>query len=75
MLVSENSRTVSAAVAAKLAEVAKTLPEGVTAKAVYDRTVLVDRTIATVRNNLFEGAALVVVVLLLMLGNVRAALI
>ena len=74
MLVGENSRTVSAAVAARLAEVAKTLPEGVTAKTVYDRTVLVDKTIATVRNNLLEGAVLVVAVLLLMLGNVRAAL-
>ncbi len=75
MLVGENSRTVSAAVAARLAEVAKTLPEGVTAKTVYDRTILVDKTIATVRNNLLEGAVLVVAVLLLMLGNVRAALI
>ncbi len=75
MLVGENSRTVSAAVASRLAEVAKTLPEGVTAKAVYDRTILVDKTIATVRNNLVEGAVLVVAVLLLMLGNVRAALI
>jgi cobalt-zinc-cadmium resistance protein CzcA len=74
MLVGENSRTVSAAVAAKLAEVAKTLPEGVIATTVYDRTVLVDKTIATVRNNLLEGAVLVVAVLLLMLGNVRAAL-
>ncbi|MBL8199654.1 MAG: CusA/CzcA family heavy metal efflux RND transporter [Chromatiales bacterium] len=75
MLIGENSRTVSAAVAARLAEVAKTLPEGVTAEPVYDRTVLVDKTIATVRNNLLEGAVLVVAVLLLMLGNVRAALI
>jgi len=73
MLVGENSRTVSAAVAARLAEVAKTLPPGVTAKTVYDRTKLVDKTIATVRNNLLEGAVLVVAVLLLMLGNVRAA--
>jgi cobalt-zinc-cadmium resistance protein CzcA len=73
MLIGENSRTVSAAVAAKLAEIAETLPEGVRAEAVYDRTVLVDKTIATVRNNLLEGAVLVVAVLLLMLGNVRAA--
>jgi cobalt-zinc-cadmium resistance protein CzcA len=75
MLIGENSRTVSAAVAARLREVAKTLPDGVTAEPVYDRTVLVDKTIATVRNNLLEGAALVVAVLLLMLGNVRAAVI
>lgn len=74
MLIGENSRTVSAAVAAKLAEIAGTLPEGVTARPVYDRTVLVDKTIATVRNNLLEGAVLVVAVLLLLLGNVRAAL-
>jgi len=74
MLVGENSRTVSAAVAARLAEVARTLPPGVSAQPVYDRTVLVDKTIATVRNNLLEGAVLVVAVLLLMLGNVRAAL-
>jgi len=74
MLVGENSRTVSAAVAARLAEVAASLPEGVEARTVYDRTVLVDRTIATVRNNLVEGALLVVAVLLLMLGNVRAAI-
>ena len=74
MLIGENSRTVSSAVSAKLAEINKTLPEGVTAEPVYDRTVLVDKTIATVQKNLLEGAVLVVVVLLLMLGNVRAAL-
>ncbi|MBN8279707.1 MAG: CusA/CzcA family heavy metal efflux RND transporter [Gammaproteobacteria bacterium] len=74
MLIGENSRTVAAAVADRLARVAATLPEGVRAQTVYDRTVLVDRTIATVRNNLVEGAILVVAVLLLMLGNVRAAL-
>jgi heavy metal efflux system protein len=74
MLIGDNSRTVSHAVASKLAEINKTLPEGITAEAVYDRTVLVDKTIATVQKNLLEGAVLVVVVLLLMLGNVRAAL-
>jgi cobalt-zinc-cadmium resistance protein CzcA len=51
------------------------LPEGVVAKPIYDRTTLVDLTIATVRNNLLEGAALVIAVLLLLLGNIRAALI
>jgi cobalt-zinc-cadmium resistance protein CzcA len=74
MLIGENSRTVSKAVAGKLAEINKSLPEGVTAEPVYDRTVLVEKTISTVQKNLLEGAILVVVVLLLMLGNVRAAL-
>ncbi|WP_428310013.1 efflux RND transporter permease subunit [Hydrocarboniphaga sp.] len=74
MLIGDNSRTVSGAVSAKLAEINKTLPAGVTADPVYDRTVLVEKTIATVQKNLLEGALLVVVVLLLMLGNVRAAL-
>lgn len=74
MLIGENSRTVSSAVSAKLAEINKSLPSGVTADPVYDRSVLVEKTIATVQTNLVEGAVLVVVVLLLMLGNVRAAL-
>ena len=74
MLVGENSRTVSKAVAAKLKEINKTLPQGITAEPVYDRTVLVEKTIATVQKNLLEGAILVIVVLLLLLGNVRAAL-
>ena len=74
MLIGENSRTVSKAVSEKLAEINKSLPKGVTADAVYDRTVLVEKTIRTVQKNLLEGAILVVGVLLLMLGNVRAAL-
>jgi len=74
MLLGGNSRTVSEAVSAKLIEVNKTLPEGVIAEPVYNRTVLVDKTISTVQTNLLEGAILVVVVLLVMLGNVRAAL-
>ncbi|WP_129645032.1 CusA/CzcA family heavy metal efflux RND transporter [Peristeroidobacter agariperforans] len=74
MLIAENSRTVSKAVSEKLAGINGTLPEGVTADPVYDRTVLVEKTIATVQKNLLEGAILVVAVLLLMLGNVRAAL-
>ncbi|GAC19489.1 efflux RND transporter permease subunit [Paraglaciecola arctica] len=74
MLLGGNSRSVSAAVATKLIEINKTLPKGVSADPVYDRTVLVDKTIATVQTNLLEGAVLVVVVLLVMLGNVRAAL-
>jgi cobalt-zinc-cadmium resistance protein CzcA len=74
MLLGANSRTVSEAVANKLSELNKTLPEGVTAVPVYDRTVLVDKTINTVQTNLLEGAVLVVAVLLVMLGNIRAAL-
>jgi cobalt-zinc-cadmium resistance protein CzcA len=74
MLIAENSRTVSKAVSEKLAEINKTLPEGVTAEPVYDRTALIDKTIATVQKNLLEGAILVVAVLLLMLGNARAAI-
>ena len=74
MLLGENSRTVSQRVASKLAEVNRTLPPGVTAKTVYDRTTLVDKTIATVSKNLLEGAVLVVAVLLALLGNWRAAL-
>lgn len=75
MLVGENSRAVAQATAARLEEVSKSLPEGVTATPVYDRTALVDRTIATVARNLLEGAALVMIVLLVLLGNLRAALI
>ena len=74
MLLGGNSRTVSEAVAAKLAAINKTLPPGVVAKPVYNRTVLVDKTISTVQTNLVEGAVLVIVVLLVMLGNIRAAL-
>ncbi len=75
MLMGENSRTVSQRVAAKLTEVNDSLPAGVVAKTVYDRTSLVERTIQTVTNNLLEGAVLVMVVLLALLGNWRAALI
>jgi len=75
MLIGENSRAVSQRTAARLADVQKSLPAGVVTKTVYDRTVLVDRTIATVSKNLIEGALLVIVVLFLLLGNIRAALI
>lgn len=74
MLIGENSRTVSKAVAEKLKEIQGSLPPGITATAVYDRTTLVDKTLATVRKNLLEGALLVVVVLLVLLGNLRGAL-
>ena len=75
MLIGENSRTVAQDVAAKLNDIQASLPEGVIAEAVYDRTALVDKAIATVSKNLMEGALLVVVVLFLLLGNFRAALI
>ena len=75
MLIGENSRTVSLAVAKKLEEINRSLPEGVVAVTVYDRTNLVEKAIATVKKNLFEGALLVVAVLFLFLGNIRAALI
>ena len=75
MLIGENSRAVAQATAARLEEVADSLPPGVDVHAVYDRTALVDRTIATVEKNLVEGAALVIAILFLLLGNIRAALI
>jgi len=73
MLIGENSRTVAFAVGEKLKEINKSLPEGIIATAVYDRTKLVDQTLNTVRTNLTEGALLVIVVLFLLLGNFRAA--
>ncbi|MFK4046400.1 Cobalt-zinc-cadmium resistance protein czcA (plasmid) [Roseomonas mucosa] len=75
MLLGENSRTVAAAVHAKVDELRRTLPRGIEAVAVLDRGVLVDATIHTVAKNLGEGALLVVVILFLMLGNIRAAII
>ncbi|PND34582.1 cation transporter [Achromobacter sp. HZ01] len=75
MLIGENSRAVSQAVAAKLEAINKSLPAGVQAVTVYDRTNLIDKAIATVKKNLLEGAALVIVILFLFLGNIRAALI
>ena len=75
MLMGENSQEVAQRVAAKLEIVNDSLPEGVHATAVYDRTSLVERTIKTVEKNLVEGALLVIVILFLLLGNLRAALI
>jgi len=75
MLIGQNSRTVSQAVAIKMEEINRTLPEGVQAVTVYDRTVLVDKAINTVKKNLTEGAILVIVILFLFLGNIRAAII
>lgn len=73
MLIGENSRTVAHAVGEKLKEINATLPEGIVATAVYDRTKLVDKTLKTVQLNLIEGAILVIVVLFVLLGNFRAA--
>lgn len=75
MLKGENSRTVARALAIKLEDINRSLPEGVRAVAVYDRTQLVDKTISTVQKNLLEGALLVIAILFLLLGNMRAALI
>ena len=75
MLMGENSRNVAQLVAEKLNDINRTLPKGVVAKTVYNRTDLVDRTIATVEKNLLEGALLVVGILFLLLGNLRAAII
>lgn len=74
MLVGENSREVARAVDGRIDALRPTLPEGVTIETIYDRTELVDRTIRTAVINLIEGGVLVVVVLLLLIGNVRAGL-
>ena len=75
MLIGENPRVVAQASAERLEEAAKALPEGVEVRTLYDRTSLVERTIWTVEKNLAEGALLVIVILFLLLGNFRAALI
>lgn len=75
MLIGANSRIVAENVGSKLQQIQKTLPPGVKVESYYDRTTLVQKTIKTVERNLIEGAVLVIVVLLLLLGNVRGALI
>ncbi|TXN83156.1 CusA/CzcA family heavy metal efflux RND transporter [Methylobacterium sp. WL8] len=75
MLIGENSRTVSAAVDAKMTEIRRTLPPGVEVQTVLNRTLLVEAIIRTVAKNLAEGAALVIVILFLLLGNIRAAIV
>ncbi|AMG72481.1 efflux RND transporter permease subunit [Sphingopyxis granuli] len=75
MLIGQNPRVVAQASAERLVEASRALPKGVVAKPLYDRTALVERTISTVQKNLAEGALLVIVILFLLLGNFRAALI
>lgn len=75
MLIGGNSRTVAASADAKIKDISKTLPPGIYAHTVLNRTELVDATIRTVASNLAEGALLVIAVLFLMLGNFRAALV
>ena len=75
MLTGENPRIVAQSAAERLEQVQASLPSGVIVQTLYDRTELVDRTIATVEKNLVEGAILVIAVLFLLLGNIRAALI
>ncbi len=75
MLAGENSRTVSHRVDQRIQELKKELPEGVTIETFYNRTELVERTLSTVSKNLVEGAALVIIVLFVFLGDIRAALV
>ncbi|NCY03195.1 MAG: efflux RND transporter permease subunit, partial [Planctomycetia bacterium] len=75
MLMGENSYAVTTRLRDRFEKLLETLPAGVEAKVVYDRTKLIDRVIATVRQNLLEGAFLVVVILYVMLGNLRAGLV
>ena len=75
MLLGENSRAVARDVAERVETINRSLPDGVYMQTMYDRTTLVDKAISTVQKNLLEGALLVIVVLFLLLGNVRAALI
>ena len=75
MLARENSRTVAQRVAERLEQLAPSLPPGIVAVPVLNRSTLVNSTIATVQTNLAEGALLVIAVLFLMLGNIRAAVI
>ena len=75
MAMGGNSRTVSKAVDAKLQDIQNSLPKGVVIETVYDRATLVEKAIKTVQKNLVEGAILVIIILFLFLGNIRAALI
>ena len=75
MLMGENSRDLTRRLEERLQEVGESLPDNVTLTPVYSRTGLVDQVLETVRNNLLEGALLVIVILFIFLGNLRAGLI
>ncbi len=75
MLLGENSRTVVHRAKEQLAKIEPTLPKGVTLEVIYDRASLIERTLDTVLHNLVEGGALVIVVLLFLLGSVRAGIV
>jgi cobalt-zinc-cadmium resistance protein CzcA len=75
LLIGENSRSAAQGVSERLKSVSPSLPEGVVARPLYDRTTLVEATIATVEKNLVEGALLVIVILFLLLGNIKAAIV
>jgi cobalt-zinc-cadmium resistance protein CzcA len=75
MLIGQNSRAVADSARRKLDDVNRSLPPGIQALPVYDRSVLVNKAIGTVRNNLVEGALLVIAILFAFLGNLRAALV
>ncbi|MFH1556772.1 MAG: CusA/CzcA family heavy metal efflux RND transporter, partial [Pseudomonadota bacterium] len=75
LLIGENSQTVAQRVEERLKQISRSLPEGVIARTVYDRAHLVEATIATVEKNLVEGALFVIVVLFVLLGNIRAAIV
>lgn len=75
MLIGENSREVVENVKLRISEIESTLPAGVEIEVVYDRANLIGRTLATVLHNLVEGGVLVIVVLLIMLGSLRAGII
>ncbi len=75
MLIGENSRDVASRLRLRLDEIRKSLPEGIEVMPVYERTTLVDRVLDTVRTNLLEGALLVIAVLFVFLGNLRAGIV
>lgn len=75
MLMGENTHEVTSRLKTKLEELKKNLPAGIYVETIYDRTELVDHVIDTVRKNLFEGGLLVIAILFLFLGNLRAGLI
>lgn len=75
MLLGENSRDVSQRVADRIKEIKKTLPKNIELEVLYDRSDLVNKTLGTIEHNLLTGAALVILILLFLLGNVRAAVI